>query len=547
MAVTLTGSNGLFTRLGKLIHAMKTIGTAEQATVPTEIDDYIDEVEQDTSSLITGTLTPVISLLETSKNSYSGSKSTLRTAAQNLLIEMVDADNPLPTKNITNALKELITQMVANSDDVDASSVGGSISADAGNTGAGAFVMSVKRGDGKSEENLIAESLEFTATGSSNFSFKGESKVANLDSAYPDGSGASGSVSICKANSTGTSAGTNLLLNGSFDTVDTKQANYPADWDVDVGTLGTTLLMTNWEVQTVAISGSPTSGVYQLAYTNADSEVQRTEPLAYNAAGSTVASALKALKGLADITLTTSGTDPNFTHTITFKGPDVGNITQLTSTENFDVGSIAHATTTAGDPEVMVGRALEFAGNASENTEIRQTITSKLSANDQLAFCGFFTQTGTPSTGVLTISLDDGSDTTINDDEGTANSFTIDCTALTTSFVAYTGVFRIPDPVPDVVMLRIRASTAISSADSVFLDHLSLTKMKAAYNGGPQFAIFEGSVPFIAGDKATAAPTNDRAGEFQDWFDRLFDMRQKKLLLPSDSGGTETVADSLIG
>ena len=76
--------------------------------------------------------------------------------------------------------------------------------------------------------------------------------------------------------------------------------------------------------------------------------------------------------------------------------------------------------------------------------------------------------------------------------------------------------------------------------------------MDSLYSGGPQAAIFSGKTPFtkgsaqVAPDSFTITVTNDRAGEFQEWFERMFDMAAKGLILPSDSGGSETQSDALI-
>ena len=80
----------------------------------------------------------------------------------------------------------------------------------------------------------------------------------------------------------------------------------------------------------------------------------------------------------------------------------------------------------------------------------------------------------------------------------------------------------------------------------MFFDHASLSKMEPLYDGGPEVTVTEGSIEWNAEDFATITPTNDRAGEFQTGFDRLFLMRDKGLLLRSIGDTTETVADSLI-
>lgn len=87
------------------------------------------------------------------------------------------------------------------------------------------------------------------------------------------------------------------------------------DTAVTNGVSGTT------QVYTVAISGSPTGGTYSITISSAEIASQ-TITLAYNAAASAVQTALRALLGqhLDGTTVTATGTTPNFTHTITFKG-----------------------------------------------------------------------------------------------------------------------------------------------------------------------------------------------------------------------------------
>jgi hypothetical protein len=156
--------------------------------------------------------------------------------------------------------------------------------------------------------------------------------------------------------------------------------------------------------------------------------------------------------------------------------------------------------------------------------------------------------TGTISAGVLTVELVDGSGTTINDEQGTANSFTIDLTALTTSYVAKNGVFRLPAVMPSEVHLRLRISTDLAGNDFL-VDDICMTPLTAAYTGGPGLAVFSGSTPFVKTDTWTVTGANNRGGatflaSFQALFDRLFNTRQLGILLPSDA--SPTIADTLI-
>lgn len=155
---------------------------------------------------------------------------------------------------------------------------------------------------------------------------------------------------------------------------------------------------------------------------------------------------------------------------------------------------------------------------------------------------------GTVSAGVLTVELVDDTGTVINDQEGTANSFTKTLNTLTTSWSAVNGVFRIPNVPPSVMRLRLRISTDLAG-DAVLIDDLAGTNLTASYSGGWGFAVFSGATPFVAGDGWDVTSTNDRAGAsylgtFQALFARYFPMMPNNLLLPSS--GTPTQPDTKI-
>ncbi len=154
----------------------------------------------------------------------------------------------------------------------------------------------------------------------------------------------------------------------------------------------------------------------------------------------------------------------------------------------------------------------------------------------------------TVSAGVLTVALVDSTNTVINDERGVANSFTVTLTAMTASFVAFNGVFRLPRVPPSVIRLSLRISTGLTGAD-LYIDDVCMAAMTGAYPGGPGFSVFGGNTPFAAGDGWDITTTNDAAGEsylstWQFLFDRLFSTRQSSLLLPSSL--TPTISDGYI-
>lgn len=155
---------------------------------------------------------------------------------------------------------------------------------------------------------------------------------------------------------------------------------------------------------------------------------------------------------------------------------------------------------------------------------------------------------GTVSAGVMTVALVDSSLAVINDDQGTPNSFTVALTALTTSWAAFNGVFRLPHVPPATVRLSLRISTGLTG-DDIYLDDVCLVAATAAYPSGPGFTVFGGNVPFAAGDGWDVTAANDAGGEsylttWQFLFDRLFGTRPTGLLLPSSL--TPTISDGFI-
>ena len=201
--------------------------------------------------------------------------------------------------------------------------------------------------------------------------------------------------------------------------------------------------------------------------------------------------------------------------------------------------------------------ALRILGDAGGTlTQIRQQFNlsagtaGTLSIATQYSFNVFARRDGVaPAAGVLTVDLFDGS-SVVNDENGVANSFTIDLTTLPTSYVSKTGIFRTPSILPATIYLRMRLSTALTNGRSVYFDKASLGTMTRSYTSGPYVAAHAGSIPFEVGDLGTVVVTNSRgaAGTLDTWqtlMARLFpDMISSELLLPS--AASPTVSDALI-
>lgn len=205
------------------------------------------------------------------------------------------------------------------------------------------------------------------------------------------------------------------------------------------------------------------------------------------------------------------------------------------------------------------GKALRFTGTAGAPlSSVAQSFgvttpavgtsgtTSTLRPNTVYAFCAFVRKSAGLGAGSVQFRLLDGANAEVNDDAGNANAVGFAHGALTTSFAAYTGFFRTPKLLPTTLKFNARVSVALTSGEHVYVDDLAFAEATELYASGPLAALFAGSINFLLGDQINVTVTNDRAGEFQEWFERVFGMRSLGLQLPSNAAGGETVQDNLI-
>ena len=377
--------DGLMDIQGKGFFALDTLNTVRLTTVPDEVVDFLDQFVTLTLDLeLQATVEGLPAAAAGWQSAGGGLSSKIRDVCRDLMIEMVQDDSDEPDRDLTSTLEFLVQQMEDDGNYVDANAITLTLAANSANIGDPAICYTTRRGDGRVQENALAEVIQIEVTSdqsetSPGLSFIGEEAVDSLAYDWPKGSGLNTSIS-------GQDAAASLLSNGDFET--TSVSNTPDDWTVVTGTPGTTVQVTDAEVQTVVIAGSPTGGSYQLYYTNASSITRATDPIAHNADASAVQTALRALPGLGGITVASSGTSPDYTHTITFSGV-AGIVTALTSKNNMQGGvasSITHATTVGGDAGAYKCRALRINGNGSEKTELYHELTLE----DEVVYCCHF-------------------------------------------------------------------------------------------------------------------------------------------------------------
>lgn len=475
MSVTLTGTGGLFTRLGRLAYGVKSANLYLGATdisagglkaVGVTTTDVLAQFASALQYVPDG----INSSRDSARQSLSNWKSDLRAIAAKTVIEQVHADATLVSKDIETALRELIRQMIgsgtayAADNDVDASTVSASVSAVSTNTGTGACVCSVVRPDGGNNELVFGEVFEVavtTAAGqggtarSETCSVKGEVAVSDsLAFDWPGGSGASTSLTVVDATIDGS---TNMLYNSDFQSYTTTDT--PDYWAILVGAATTDILK---ESSTVYRSG--------------------TNCLRFKGDGVTLPSIAQ-----------------SFAQTVA-------------------VGSGGTSATLKPDTVYAV------------NCWARKSASA--------------------AAGVLNVRLLDSSNAQTTDDASTNNSITVAVGSLSSaSWTAFNGFFRTPKAVTSATAykLNVRTSTAITSGESIYVADLAMAECPTPiYANGPYAAVFAGATNFIQGDKFNVTVSQNRAGEIQEWFDRFFGMRQLGLILPSDTGGSETIVDTLV-
>lgn len=534
--------DGLFDIQGKIFQAHNTINAARLTTIAQDVEDSYEQFKLITLPGIDleDTFQGMPGIAKNIRRALDGPSNSLRTRTSNFLIQIIENDQQQPERSLRNALIYLIEQMIADAEDVDLNVIGLSLVATGGNTGDAQILFTELRGDGKVNEHIVAERVEFEVTSANGLTpeirARGEQAQPNrLAEDWPKGSGSDLTL-------TPVTPAQSLLVNGDFE--EFTYDNFPDSWVTETGVLGTDIQLSLPEIQTVIISGTPTGGFYQLEWNDGASN-RPTEVLDFTATSALVQEELRKIPGLAGITVVQSGSSPNFTHTITFTNV-AGAVSQLTSRSYLTGGTpnIAHATTQAGDANTFRGQALFFDSDGATLTSISQVITLSV---DTVYFCHVWAKrVGAASAGVLRIALTDGiGGSVIVDGEGNNAEISITASALGTSaFESQFFAFRLVRTTIAPVYLNVAITTAITSTANIYLDDLTIFAATPLYTGGSFVGAAAGKTAPVVGDKWTLTSTNSRAGEVHEWYNRSFDLAGKDLLLPSAVSGT--IPDSVI-
>lgn len=458
MAITYDGTNGLFTRLGKLAGLAEAV-RAHQSDLKTRIAGIIAEYSSADAYMVAD----LVASLDAKIREAGGILSDIQSAAEQTLIETCVADSAisssgiLETRDVQSALLYLLRDMKTASETVQETTVTkAAVSAIAGNTGNGTVLYSnippLALGSASaSMPNVRSERLEirciedaqskYIRSGTERFQIRGLPAYPNLDYRFPAGSG-----TRMEMRSVDPAAGTgarfeNLARNGGFESF---TSNLPDYFATVVGTPGTHF--------------ASESTIYS----------RGASAFRFIGNGATLAAIEQKL------------------------ADDTGTPLALVSDRLYCLAIIARMSAGASAGVVRV---------AVINTS-----------------------TGSPISGA---------------------SFNISYT-VGTSFTWSHAFFRAPLSLPNAMSIRIEQTTAINSGATMYLDSLVLCEAQQIAPGGTGIVIVPGSANWVVNDALIIQNTNNAEGEWNTEIDRMFGMYERGLLLPSASGGSETISDTLI-
>lgn len=524
-----------FTKFGKLSYLVKKLFAEVGASQQTIVQGVLDSFDSDSIDLKQS--------LDSTISQFRSAQQTMVTAGANLALipakrmmrEFVKDDIGIYLSD-GESLDEFVRQFnVASS--VEASVVSATATPGS-NTGTGTFLVSLRDARGKTSQLVLDEDLSVLATEVSDsgtvFRVRGALGARPMDWRYPGGSGVNFTMSPSNASSS-----TNVVPNGTISSVETNNANCPLGWiptDADA-----TATVTTPESQQIVVTGTPTTGYWMVTVYDRIGRGYTTAPLAVGATAAQVQSAIRSLRGFSQVEVTTSGTTPNFTYTVSFVGvPNPGTLTVVNQT---DSGTFTIPVPTSPGETSIFYRSLKITGNGSEQTSFHIPVSP--AAPWQYVIHALLKKTGTVTDGVLEVSLRNGIDgTLLTDDSGNNCSGTVTLSGIGSGWYHFSAIVRTPTVMPPQTYLRLKCTTALNTGGFLWINGLSMLPMQQLYAGGPSIAILDGDTAWAVNDSATIAINNDYAGELQQWFDRFYNLKARGLQL--NTSGSPTFADSLI-
>lgn len=245
--IPLTGSEGLFTRIGVLAGLASAVNVDRGTVVP----GHVGEIQQQFINTDQDVIDSLYSYMLSYQNSCSGIMSNVKTMASNAVVEMANDSVPQPNSQLSTAMQLLIAQMKAANQTVNACTVGGTITPYPTNSGNAVGVVSHKDVNGKDTEYMFAELATATVVND----YQGSSSLLGVEPItltspaavqdtlswlYPAGSGATKALAAISALTNGSSGTSNWLNNGAMESF-TASANIPDYWHIGTGVAGSTV------------------------------------------------------------------------------------------------------------------------------------------------------------------------------------------------------------------------------------------------------------------------------------------------------------------
>jgi hypothetical protein len=234
MALTYTGTGGLFTRLGKMILEQNRVVSGYGTLLNSGMESIWDQFpNSDQDAIAIDGLLLARDGYRTVHGSYI---SSLVTAEKNTIIEQVNRQGAtLSNKTLVNALTELDTQMRADAASLNRPTTTATVTAGGSNTGNGVVAVSLTNKYGEPLDMVFAETVKFkvtsdAGTGATAFSevltVTGEPALPNTDYRWPGGSGTSKILTMQDASNT------TLVTDGGFETW---SGSTPTYWTATTG------------------------------------------------------------------------------------------------------------------------------------------------------------------------------------------------------------------------------------------------------------------------------------------------------------------------
>src|ERR1700733_13331199 len=107
MGIPLTGSGGLFSRMGALAQLKNNVNVNRGTTIPADVNSINSQYETTDQNLLTN-LYQTLSLYQNSSSTFS---SYIKSLASSTIIQMVNDISPQANQNLSTALQFLINQM----------------------------------------------------------------------------------------------------------------------------------------------------------------------------------------------------------------------------------------------------------------------------------------------------------------------------------------------------------------------------------------------------------------------------------------------------